>query len=229
MRKLGFYILLFCLSACVEVSPRLQSSSVAERTVEPVPQNQKSELIRRQRLRELLANAQRTLSRDQLMYPFADCAFVWYQQVLAMDESNAEAHWGMGQISARYLVLAENAFINGQESKAELMLERALKVSATPEEVKKLRARYPQQPAAGNEYRLSPRDLSARNDKVLARLQELAKKAQKIDSRLLIIARNDAEGRWIYQQMRLAVDGYRLRGNIKIGRTPRVVLIDAQA
>jgi hypothetical protein len=43
----------------------------------------------------------------------------------------------------------------------------------------------------------------------------------------MIIARTDVEGRWIYQKMRDAVPGYRVRGDIKLGNPPRVQLVPA--
>ena len=48
-------------------------------------------------------------------------------------------------------------------------------------------------------------------------------------SRFVIVARNDAEGRWIYKSMQQAIEGYRLRGNIKMGKRPKVTLIDWKA
>jgi hypothetical protein len=41
----------------------------------------------------------------------------------------------------------------------------------------------------------------------------------------LIIARTDNEGRWIYQKMREVDPEFRVRGDIKLGSPPRVVLV----
>lgn len=178
------------------------------------------------RITELLVSAQSAFNKDHLMAPLAGSAFSLYQQVLALDETDAEAHWGMRQITARYMELAEQAFVVGNRGKATLMLERALAIAARPADVERLKAKYPPQPATDNEFPLVARDVSARNDRVVTFLTELAGKARAVQSRIIIVARTDAEGRWIYQQMREAVVGYRLRGNIEIGSIPRVVLID---
>jgi hypothetical protein len=180
---------------------------------------------RRHHLRQLLANAQQALAEDHLMYPETDNAYQWYRRVLALDERNAEAHWGMQQITARYLQLAEQAFVSMHYEKAELMLQRAQQIAATPAQAEALRQRYQQQPAA-NAVLLSESELSSRSTKLQSELVTLAVQAQAENSRLLIVARSDSEGRWIYQQMSSAVAGYRLRGNIEIGHLPRVVLID---
>ncbi len=158
------------------------------------------------------------------MLPYSDNAYDWYQQVLALDELNAEAHWGMQQMTARYLELAKQAFQSGLIDKAETFLRRAEKISATPQQTEALRTQYRKQ-SPDNEFYLEQPALSARNEAIQLRLAELAQKAKEADLRLLIIARSDAEGRWIYQQMRDSVADYRLRGNIEIGLVPRIRLI----
>jgi hypothetical protein len=178
-----------------------------------------------EQLRHFLAYAQQALANDKLMLPAFDSAYYWYQQALAVDDLSAEAHWGMRQITARYLQLAEQAFSSGRIDEAERMLAGAGRVSATPKQLNDLRQRY-RVKAADNEFYLSQEDLLARNGKIQQYLVALAEQAKASDSRLLIVARTDAEGRWIYKQMHTAVIGYRLRGNIELGRVPRVILID---
>ena len=129
------------------------------------------------------------------------------------------------QITERYLQLAEQAFSRGSKGKGELMLQRALSIAATVEQAESVRSRFKAQPSE-REFLLATADLTVRNDIIAARLVELAQIARKAQSRLLIVARNDAEGRWIYRKMREAVDGHRLRGNIDIGSVPRIVLLD---
>jgi hypothetical protein len=224
------------LAGCFWVKPdptpqpehRIEPDIVAVPEPEPDPGPGAQEL-QQAKIRALLVQAQQALSEDRLLVPREGSAFSMYWQVLDIDQTSTEAHWGMRKITERYLILAESAFIGGNHDRAELMLKRALRVSATPAEVKVLRAHYPPKPAPENEHRLSVADLTARNEQAVAELDGLAKKAQTIGSRLLIIARNDAEGRWMYQQMRTAVEGHRLRGNIQIGRIPAIVFIDVEA
>jgi hypothetical protein len=176
-------------------------------------------------MRVLLASAARALASDRLTIPEYDNAYSWYQQVLAIDQANVEAHWGMFKITERYLQLAEQAFSRGSRGKGEWMLQKALAIAATTEQVELVRSRFKAQPS-DREFLLVIEDLTARNDTITARLIELALLAKKAQSRLLIVARNDAEGRWIYRKMREAVDGHRLRGNIELGSVPRIVLLD---
>ncbi len=182
---------------------------------------------RQQRLlRMLLARAQLALHKDQLMTPANDNAYGWYLQVLSHDGSNAEAHWGMREIGDRYLELAEQAFVSGNDNKAEVFLSRAQRISVTPAIAAQLRGKYTTKAPPENEFPLERRALSAKSDAIIAQLVEIAVLAREQSSRLTIYARTDAEGRWIYKQMRNAVNGYRLRGNIQLSKVPRVVLID---
>lgn len=185
----------------------------------------REEQSRLHQVRMLLAYAEQAFADDRLMVPRPDNAFDWYQRVLDIDEANAEAHWGMLQITERYLTLAKQAFTSGRRAKAELMLSRAEQVAATPAQSEEIRKRY-QKPLADNEFLLSAAELSNRSDTMKSLLYDLAKRAKEAESRMLIVARTDAEGRWIYQQMRQAITDYRLRGNIEIGLAPKVVLID---
>lgn len=178
--------------------------------------------------RHLVALGDAALASDRLMTPPGDNAFEYYRQALRLDASIQGAHEGMQFVTRRYLELAEAALRAGDGARGNVLLDRALMIAATPEQVAALRKKYPQRErvVAANEFVIPVGPLAAREPAVVSQLGEIAGKAQAADSRLLIVARNDDEGRWIYQQMREAVMGYRLRGNIEIGNPPRVVLID---
>ena len=216
------------LSACVTPPALPPAPPAPPVVVDRDAEARQREAAQRQQQRQIaawLVNARQALANDRLMIPLSDNAYSWYQQVLAVDELNAEAHRGMQQITARYLQLAEQAFDSGQFASAERMLRGAERIAATPAQTEALRKRYRQR-AAANATVLPPGELSARSERVQAQLAELAVTAREANSRLLIVARSDAEGRWIYQRMRAAVPGFRLRGNIDIGSVPRVILID---
>ena len=222
MKYIG-YLFIIMLTGCAPVSVEPDIAAMIHK-----PQNAKAlaELQKQQQLQALLILAKEALNAGRLMVPAEDSAYRWYMQALNVDELNQEAHWGMRQITAQYMELAEQAFKVQRRDEAELMMVRAMQISATDRQRKALRARYPEQKPRDNEFVLSLADLDARNAAVLSQLKVIANKAHDQKSRLTIVARSDAEGRWIYQQMRNAVDGYRLRGNIVIGSHPKVVLID---
>lgn len=177
----------------------------------------------------LLKRAEAAFSRDRLLRPIEDNAFLWYRQVLKIDEDEPRAHRGMQEITERYFKLAEQLHSEGRYNRAVLMLDRAERVSAKPEELKALRLRFQAPAPAKNEFRLPISSLNARNDDLLNYLDQLTVKLLAARSRLLIVARSDAEGRWIYRQMRSFAGGFRLRGDIKIGSIPAVILLDLEA
>lgn len=56
-------------------------------------------------------------------------------------------------------------------------------------------------------------------------LEQLARRVSQSDESIMIYARNDAEGRWIYKTMKDAVGDYRIRGDIRISRQPALELL----
>ena len=221
------------LGACVSQKPAA-SLPVVRQAPEPSVsaaelEAQRVEAERQTRVRLLLRAAQGAFAENRLMTPAGDNAFEYYRQVLRMDSENAKAHSGMHRINSRYLDWAEQRFAAGDYSSAEQYLQQAQLIATSPVQARALRVKYPRpKPAApkANEFILAQEDLAARNSVIVNELTELAHKAQSVESRLVIVARNDDEGRWIYQKMRDATSDGRLRGNIEIGGRPRVVLID---
>lgn len=218
------------LAGCVATSSTLKPApKPAPVAAKPVPdrvaQQQQRLQQRQQKIARLLELAEDALAHDRLMHPAEDNAYDWYRQVLDLDELNTDAHWGMHRITQRYLQLAERAFKEGKPNRAEAMLKGALQIAATPAQAEAIRAKYREQ-MRDKVFALSAADLRARNQAVQERLGKIARIARERKSRLLIVAHNDAEGRWIYKQMRTAVDGFRLRGNIELGSQAQVVLID---
>jgi hypothetical protein len=229
LKLLRFVIVLSCLLSlpCAAAAGQALNGPASSAHLQHNSADNPEAAAREQRLISmLLSRAQRALHKDQLKTPATDNAFGWYQQVLLHDSDNAEAHWGMRRIGARYLELAEQSYISGKRYQAEQLLQQGESVSLSPLLAQQMRNKYAHIKVPANEFLLDASALSARSDAVVQRLAEIAWLARAESSRLTIYARNDAEGRWIYKQMRAAVDGFRLRGNILVSSTPRVVLID---
>ncbi len=183
---------------------------------------------RRREINYLLLMAEQALSSDRLMQPASDNAYDWYQQVLALDSVNAAAHNGMRQITVRYVALAQQYYDQGLFQRAHQMLDGAGRVSASPSVVEALKQQYKLPPAKKNEFHLSVKALAARGELINDELIAITNRAVEAQSRLLIVARNDEEGRWIYRQMRSFTQDYRLRGNIQLGERPKIVLLDLE-
>ena len=136
----------------------------------------------------------------------------------------------------RYLALAREAAARSEYGKARALLERARLVDKDNAQIsalaRDLTAQQVRQQAdsqskkkSPNEFLLSAPLLDKRGSEIVAQLKEIARQAMSSGESLLIVARGDAEGRWIYRQMKQAVPGFRLRGDIKLGREAKVLLL----
>jgi hypothetical protein len=182
----------------------------------------------------LLRDADYALSQNQLLNPISDNAHDRYRSVLLMDAENERAKLGLQTISLRYVELARTAAVRGDLSGAQSLIKYArgidnnAVVQDAAETIRKqianAPAAKPYQPSEGEQL-LDGKLLQAKDSQIVSQLTGVAQKAKQTGDLVLIVARNDAEGRWIYQQLRSAVPGYLVRGDIKIGHPARVKLV----
>lgn len=187
---------------------------------------------------QLLAEADAALAGDRLTTPIEDNAFDRYNAVLILQPDNQEAINGLQEIFDRYVLLAKDAMRSVEYGKARALIERARAVNSQAPTIDALLQELAQkqkelarsQPQIAvdpeqKEIELSLENLNRRDGTIVGQLQQLAELVRDSDETLLIVARNDAEGRWIYQQMAESVPGYRIRGDIRLGLTPKVLLL----
>jgi tetratricopeptide (TPR) repeat protein len=201
------------------------------------PQPAKAPVARNQTVARLLADADYALSQNKLLMPIEDNAFDRYQSVLLIDPNNKEARAGLQMVALRYVELARNSIARGDYAQARTYLNNARGIdpsnSLLGELDTNLRRAQASQPApkpyqAGpNEHLLDAQELTRKSPKILAHLRQLATKARDSGDLVIIHARNDAEGRWIYGQMRDALEDFLLRGDIKIAAQPRIQFVPA--
>jgi hypothetical protein len=225
----------FGLSACQFPFYANQKKPTPVAAPAPVPPPAPIITKEQQVIRMLLLNGEYTLSRDQLLTPANDNAYDFFRAVLKLDPNNQRAKGGLQGIVMRYVDLARQAAARGNYSQATTMLNNARIVDPDNLLIKEVSAGLteqiksapPVEPYRGgaNEFLLEASLLGKDDPKILARLSEIAHKLKATDSLAMIIARSDVEGRWIYQKMREAVPGYRVRGDIKLGGPPRVQLV----
>lgn len=183
-------------------------------------------------IQQWLDQADRALSADRLLSPLGDNAHDRYRAVLLYEPDNRRAISGLQAIALRYLELARLAAARGAFSQAEGYLGLAEEVDPGNPLVAEFAERVDSQQVhlqhidieAESVVRLDPGALGARSGLIVAQLQALAKQVRDSGEFVLIVSRTDAEGRWIYQQMRDAVPNHLLRGDIQLGSPPRVEL-----
>ena len=185
-------------------------------------------------INSLLGEADYALSRNQLLNPINDNAHDRYRSVLLVDASNERAKLGLQTIALRYVELARTAATRGNVSEAQIMINyaRGIDNNAVVQDAaetmrKQISSMPPPKPyqASANEQLLDAKMLQAKDNHIISQLAGIAQKAKQTGEFVLIVARNDADGRWIYQQLRSAVPGFLVRGDIKIGQPARVKLV----
>ena len=175
---------------------------------------------------ELLEQAELALRNDQLTFPEAGSALVLFNEVLALDESNAVAKRGLERIVERYLELAERAAQRRQFARARSMLTRARLVDPEHPAIEPTASQVQLLANARRErLKLDKSLLSARSETLLQPLEDLGEKARAEDCRTTITARSDAEGRWLYQQLNHAKGERRIRAKLQIGSPPQVEVL----
>ncbi len=182
----------------------------------------------------LLRAAEDAALGNRLTTPLNDNAFDRYQAVLVLDHGNAQAKRGLAFIAERYLEWAQASINRGDLVHAEIMVVKARVVKPESAAVKKLEdnirnyispvLKHPPQALNDKEWPLNVALLNSHHPQLILKLGVLAERLKLSGETVLIVARNDKEGRWIYKQMRQAIPGYRLRGDIQMGQQPRVVI-----
>lgn len=225
------------LGCMAQTQPPVQPSVTPSNSSPPpvaAPVDRREQLVQR-----LLAEAYGALQKDQLTTPVHDNAVDRYRAVLVVAPGNRQAEAGLVMVARRYTQLGQSVLTQGARDQARLYLAKARELAPSLPEVAALAGAIQRQPEsapsvatalepadARNEVALPLRALSARDSKLSDSLQALALKVQRNDNSIVIVSRSDAEGRWIYQEMKKALPGYRLRGDIRIGKIPKIVLED---
>ncbi|MEZ5560696.1 MAG: hypothetical protein R3E86_19385 [Pseudomonadales bacterium] len=180
----------------------------------------------RARVRQLLAEAEQALAEDRLFVPAENSAISRYDKILAIDPGNLDAIRGLEKIVERYLELALEAADRRQFERARAMLEQAALadprhpgIEPTAERIRLLSS------AKRTVIRLDGAELSSRSAALVARLHDAGARIRTDGCRALISARNDAEGRWIYQQLSGAPGDARIRAEMQIAWPPNIEIL----
>lgn len=221
-------LLTACTSAPTPAPPTQKEVQLAPEAA-PVPAQTPE-----QRVQRWLEAGDRALGADQLLTPLSDNAHDRYRAVLIYEPNNSRALSGLQAIALRYLDLARSAAQRSAFSQAQGYLDLAASVDPGNPLVKEFREKVSGQQERlqsaapltkeGRVVQLNGELLRQRAESLIVELQGLARQVKDSGEFVLIVARTDAEGRWVYQQMRDGVSDYLLRGDIQLGAPPRIEL-----
>ena len=190
----------------------------------------------------LLKEAERAFAEDRLTTPEHNNAYDRYRAVLQVSPGNQAAEDGLNHIAGRYLELALAA--KGASGKSAHFLAKADQIGRGREGYQQRRDRLmtllrdpePRVPPAPKpeskpehdsqmEWRLDTKSLSRKDNDMIELLNRAGLRIKNNRESVLIIVRNDAEGRWVYGQLKKAADGYRVRGDIQLSKLPKLVFL----
>ena len=207
-----------------QTSPKIETLSIRPAS-EPVLVIPSQPSQQERFIAETLFEGLQALDQDKLLTPVDDNAYARFQRVLAIDSSNEIAREGIEQVLLRYIELSVEASRRGQFSDAASFLEKAAFVnedhSALAEAKMLLESEMNSEDLIFN---LDSEDFMNRTEAAVAKLEQIAEQAKEHNAFFLIIAPNDILARWMYLQMRNAVKGFRLRGNIELANQTSIRL-----
>ena len=175
------------------------------------------------RLDRLLTLGDAALKAGRLLTPPGDSAYDYYREALVVAPDHPAARAGLDRIVDRYVAMANDAMQRGRYDRAKNLLERARFINPDHEGIATADAQI--KLLQGSDRRrvaLDAAGLNAHSSDVAATLAKLGVDAKADNAWVIITARNDAEGRWIYQQLRAAPGERRIHAELVIGAAPSV-------
>lgn len=254
LRLCGWCLVCSVLSACsltkepvpdkpqeFSVSEQQQKEQQEQQRRSNTPQGELLPTRHNQLVGRLLLQAKSAFHQGRYTLPVHDNALDKFHSVLLLEPSNSEAKSGLQAVRLKLAGLAREAAHSGDFQRARILVERIVTVFSSgalvdnlKKDIARIESAYASVPTEGaqvveaskimRELILPRRALSARAESVKAKLNDLAQRLKQTEEGVLIYARNDTEGRWIYHQLKSASPSYRIRGDIRIDKKPRVVL-----
>ncbi len=187
----------------------------------------------------LLIQAEKAFRLGRYTTPQHDNAYDKFHSVLLINPGSSRARSGLQAILLRYAELVRAALQKGRLGAASAYLSQVelfYPANALLVDLKKnLRLAKEKQPvemfvakgiSSGNEeFNLPMDELNDKSSVITQILSNIALRVKETDESILIFARNDKEGRWIYRQLRQSASGYRVRGDIRISQAPKVRIL----
>jgi len=225
LRGVGL-VALIALYACVNPAPERAPTPAPAPPAQAEPPPVPPPRIDMDRLDALLEQGDRALKDGRLLTPIDSCAYDYYREALKVAPNHPAALHGLERVAERYVAMAEQAAEKGQFDTARKMLDRARIADPDLDSIDATEAQIKMRSTAQRQHAsLDVDQLSAHSGELAAHLKTLGAQAKAQDSWVVIRARNDAEGRWIYQQMADSPGERRIRAELTLGSPPGVDLL----
>jgi hypothetical protein len=174
------------------------------------------------RINLLLSDAFLAFQDDRLTTPIEENAYLIYMQVLSIDPKNNYANLGLTEIVEKYLDWALTAAEQKHYRKATDYLNKARSIDDAHPNIKAVSIQIEESRLAKQiEFKLSVSELQNRSNKLVTELKKVALIVEKYNASVVIAARSDKEGRWIYKHLNNATAD-RVKATFEPTKTPFV-------
>ncbi len=243
-----FVLLCLLLVAGCGVSNTKQRGQV-EQSIEPpiepsiAPQGAKSadpvQFSENTMEQRFLNKAEEAFRKGRLTMPTHDNAYDLFHSVLLINPDNQTARSGLQAILIRFGELVRGAMASRNFGAANALLKQAQTfypgnalLLDLQKEVRSLQKQYhhavlkqPTDDLTLQEFEIPGDLLSTDKEQLLPFINSIAQRVKATGESVMIYARTDAEGRWIYRKMKQSVPGYRVRGDIRLSKKPRIAVL----
>lgn len=224
------------LSACGGAPVKPSVAPVVEAA--PTPPVATTRSARERTIDALLSEAEAAIRQGRYALPAHDNAYDRFRAVQMLEPNNQQAQSGLHSILLIYVDRVQQSLVAGRLHAAAADLRQAKQLFPGADLLMPLQAEVNRRakasevaaktpvPADGRErVKLPEQALAKKSDDVKQLLEQIGKRVSQSDESVMIYARNDAEGRWIYKTMKDAVGDYRIRGDIRIARQPALEIL----
>lgn len=226
-------LLLFCIvlllgQGCMPLAPKSTELVVKPVTPQPVEEPDSVDVSALQNeIAWLLDKANMALRADRLTTPLDDNAYFGYLRVLSLDPENQQAEQGIANIVERYLTFAIDRAHAGATRPATEFLNNAKSIDPEHPNIPAVtRLIEDRRTTSSQRHRIPLPSLDRRAPDLADNLSEIGKNASEAGVMVVITARTDAEGRWIYQQLNSETET-RVRARFELGSAPSILLVNA--
>lgn len=163
---------------------------------------------------------------EHLIYPARGSAMSIYHDILFEDPTNEHALAGLARLAEHFLVQAQAALDKDQLLKADAMVSKARMIYPDYPPVATMAHQIALvETAERTRETLDWRLVAERSQALTPKLQRLGRIAKQGDCRVTINVSNDAEGRWVFQQLNSAQGDTRVRARVKIASPAAVDIL----
>lgn len=177
------------------------------------------------------------LNAGNLTKPMHSNAYDYFSAIKTLDPNNVLAKHGLERVADKYQELIFRALQSGDGEHAGKLLQRALWLFPAHPALLNAKSRLKEalKPTANfditrvhdeqlSRFDLPSAELRRKTANIKGMLVAVSQRLLKTGEFVIIHARNDAEGRWIYKELKQGAKGYRVRGDILIDKVPRLEL-----